>query len=1046
MIKLVRSKRILWTIAGILSLSVGWAMPAFAQTATPDSVMLTIQQASISLDGTTYTPVFSSAASVDVVKSIGQIFGMSGTNKILTGSYKAIWLTITGISWQVSWSSTNPSPCDRSTSGTANGSVDLSGSTDFYFKTPDLGGNTLAYYQANPLLTGYIGDNKDPLVLASPVKVVANTPTTVNLILKIGNTLTCNGLSIFNRTDNSNVSPQQTISGNTAAGDKTGLNIPIGVYVDTVNNEIGVANSGNNSITIYSLTDVLTSKDGNVQPARTISGASTGLSSPTGIYVDAANKEIGVANSGNDSITIYDQNAVLNSNSNGNVPPIRTISGYFTCLSKPMGIYLDTINNEIGVANSGDSCNTGNNSVTIYNRLDNQDASPLHNITGTGANTGLNNPSGIYVDTINTEIGVANSGNNSITTYRRADVLKGNVAPARTISGASTGLSSPTGIYVDTVLTILGANVTAIDTTIPVTSTTGFATSGVIQIENEDILYTGITSSSFTGATRGVNGTTAASHAIGTSVKNNNIIGVANSGNNSVTIYDRTANGDVNPIRTISGANTSLNSPSGVYVDTVNNEIGVTHHGQQVVMGLFPSLYPSGTNNTPSTPSLLSGSYNLIFYGGEIDHASPSGIPIPRFFAERGTGSFVPATTPWPTFSFTLDYKMTRRLGDGSGTSFTKSSNCLQDPISPSNITNGTYNINSDGSFYAIIAGGNGTLQGTISADGNTFVASMYDSPNMQMLVYGVKTTTPNAPYLTSDGTFTGGLTDYLFASYLSNYTYYNPPQSNNLDTLIYQLSVGIAATGSAINIPPSTSISTITAISGDVNHVAVENSTGLLSSPTGGPGFAAGFIDITQTQNYSSYPNGTLTDTLDGLAGALTADGSTFTVIRNTTGCSDLGFGVGLRASPAGSFGIANLNGTYFTAAFGDLFPYTTNTFININTSLIRSTGGTLTFDGAGHATLSLFENAGGILSAFNQSKFTYSVTPQYVPSNLTNHPKITVDVLDLFIPSFPNTPYASALIGPNGQSLIFYSSLGNPSAANPTRLLGLALRQTPP
>ena len=57
-------------------------------------------------------------------------------------------------------------------------------------------------------------------------------------------------------------------------------------------------------------------------------------------------------------------------------------------------------------------------------------------------------------------------------------------------------------------------------TTITVDSTTGFAASGSIQIESEWISYTGTTATTFTGCTRGQEGTTAASHADGTTVIN----------------------------------------------------------------------------------------------------------------------------------------------------------------------------------------------------------------------------------------------------------------------------------------------------------------------------------------------------------------------------------------------------------------------------------------------------------------------------------------------------------------------------------------------
>ncbi len=71
---------------------------------------------------------------------------------------------------------------------------------------------------------------------------------------------------------------------------------PAGLAVDTVNNEILVANIS--SITVYSLT-----ASGNDAPLRTISGADTGLAQPIGLAVDTVNNEILVANV--NSITVY---------------------------------------------------------------------------------------------------------------------------------------------------------------------------------------------------------------------------------------------------------------------------------------------------------------------------------------------------------------------------------------------------------------------------------------------------------------------------------------------------------------------------------------------------------------------------------------------------------------------------------------------------------------------------------------------------------------------------------------------------------------------
>jgi len=58
-----------------------------------------------------------------------------------------------------------------------------------------------------------------------------------------------------------------------------------------------------------------------------------------------------------------------------------------------------------------------------------------------------------------------------------------------------------------------GGGIDNVVTTIPVDSTTGFATTGTILIGSELITYSGKTATTFTGATRGAEGTTAAAHA-----------------------------------------------------------------------------------------------------------------------------------------------------------------------------------------------------------------------------------------------------------------------------------------------------------------------------------------------------------------------------------------------------------------------------------------------------------------------------------------------------------------------------------------------------
>jgi len=66
--------------------------------------------------------------------------------------------------------------------------------------------------------------------------------------------------------------------------------------------------------------------------------------------------------------------------------------------------------------------------------------------------------------------------------------------------------------------TRLRASVLTASTSIPVDDTTGFPTSGTILVDEEQIDYTGTTSDSFTGVTRGANGTIATSHVTGAQV------------------------------------------------------------------------------------------------------------------------------------------------------------------------------------------------------------------------------------------------------------------------------------------------------------------------------------------------------------------------------------------------------------------------------------------------------------------------------------------------------------------------------------------------
>lgn len=84
-------------------------------------------------------------------------------------------------------------------------------------------------------------------------------------------------------------------------------------------------------------------------------------------------------------------------------------------------------------------------------------------------------------------------------------------------SGAT--LSFPSGVFHQDGTTALTGAMTNVSTTpIAVTSTTGFPPAGLLLIESELVQYTGVTSTTFTGITRGVKSSTNVAHSIGAAV------------------------------------------------------------------------------------------------------------------------------------------------------------------------------------------------------------------------------------------------------------------------------------------------------------------------------------------------------------------------------------------------------------------------------------------------------------------------------------------------------------------------------------------------
>ena len=227
-----------------------------------------------------------------------------------------------------------------------------------------------------------------------------------------------------------------------------------GVSINPARKEIAISVEGPREIAVYAQ-----NASGTDRPLRMIRGPRTGLGDPHGVVFDGVNNEIVVANHGNQngrqtapgtvtggrrgggdagetpivggrfeepSITVYPGEAT------GDVAPARRIQGARTGLNWPMAISVDTAHDEVAVANSGDS------SVRIFRRTADGDTAPLRVIKG--PHTGIHGPMGVTIDTKNDELWVANYGEHTALVFGRA--AAGDVAPKRILRNAPEG--SPT--------------------------------------------------------------------------------------------------------------------------------------------------------------------------------------------------------------------------------------------------------------------------------------------------------------------------------------------------------------------------------------------------------------------------------------------------------------------------------------------------------------------------------------------------------------------------------------------------------------------------
>jgi len=256
-----------------------------------------------------------------------------------------------------------------------------------------------------------------------------------------------------------------------------------------------------------------------------------------GIAVDAEHNEVVMSDSNRQALISYDRLT----KAEGIAEPLRTVIGPKTHLGHACGVAIDPEGEEIFVVDTDWKHN-----MTVFPRQAKGNESPVREL-----NVDITTW-GVFVDHKNDEVAMTVEMYNKIVVYPRT--AKGDDEPLRIIQGPKTALASPHGIFVD-------------------------AKHDEIFVANHGHWHkveTGEGWKLFFGK-----------YGEKESKESLEEPSTGKFLRPSITVYSRTANGDVAPLRVIQGPKTRLNWPSGIYVDPISDQIAVANTGDNSIL-FFP--------------------------------------------------------------------------------------------------------------------------------------------------------------------------------------------------------------------------------------------------------------------------------------------------------------------------------------------------------------------------------------------------------------------------------------------------------------------------
>jgi hypothetical protein len=221
------------------------------------------------------------------------------------------------------------------------------------------------------------------------------------------------------------------------------------------------------------------------------------------------------------------------------------------------------------------------------------------------------------------------------------------VGPAEQAPGFGYGLGQWGGTVSGEAVTSLNGGINAITTTVVLSDASLFPSSGTnfVQIDSEEISYTGITGSTLTGVTRGVRNTTAASHSNGATVTNSS----------DYVAWGEAASGDL------------VIDPGLWSIDNFGDKVIALIHNAQVFewnsnaanAAATRATIISGAPTASRTMLVSTPDRHLVFFGTETEIGDPTTQDdmFIRFSNQEDINTYTPTA---------VNTAGTQRLADGS--------------------------------------------------------------------------------------------------------------------------------------------------------------------------------------------------------------------------------------------------------------------------------------------------------------------------------------------------------------------------------------------